>query len=472
MAHPSEPVNDEDEEVAVEFRMIVSDQSAIILQDALKFYNQFARKNASNPRLLRDTAKAYQRVGAIHERLGQYVRAEKAYNDAIEILADLQQQFPNDADVAVQTGATVNQLGLVFMALGRYEDAKLKFDRARDTLAVQLVMSANSEECQYELARAFSNLGHVSWRLGKVRDATKNHREALGQFEQLVEQNPQRAEYRLALSRSYRSVFPSGKYGSQWGDPLKIRLQAITILEELVEDFPAVPDFQCELSETLATSWRWLARSADAENIEERLDRAVHLAKQIHSDYPTIPRYQAALADALKQQASHLRRDRAAESEPIYRESIGLYQQLAEEFRAVVAYQFYAAMALNEHGELLREMGRLDDSRVAIESAIDHQERYLEKRSGSGFGERMLSRQYASLAKTLTELGETDMASKVQEESEKMRAEAEKHFAKLRRQRGGGRRGPIPGRGRPSMRDRPPGPSRSRVDLPERGDPS
>ena len=229
MAHPSEPVNDEDEEAAVEFRMIVSDQSAIILQDALKFYNQFARKNASNPRLLRDTAKAYQRVGAIHERLGQYVRAEKAYNDAIEILADLQQQFPSDADVAVQTGATVNQLGLVFMALGRYEDAKLEFDRARDTLAVQLVKSANSEECQYELARAFSNLGHVSWRLGKGRDAIKNHREALGQFEQLVEQNPQRAEYRLALSRSYRSVFPSGKYGSPWGDRLKIRLQAITI---------------------------------------------------------------------------------------------------------------------------------------------------------------------------------------------------------------------------------------------------
>ncbi len=126
MAQPSvtavqmNAANREDEAPSAEVEMVVSNYSAAVLEDALKFYDQFARKNATNPQLQRETAKVHRRVADIYQRLGQFDQAENAYKRCLEILES--QPISDAADLALEQAATRNQLGLTLHASSRFEE--------------------------------------------------------------------------------------------------------------------------------------------------------------------------------------------------------------------------------------------------------------------------------------------------------------------------------------------------------------
>lgn len=433
MAHPTAPES-EDGEVDAQFRMVVSDSTAAILQDALKFYDQFAGQNAENPRLQRDTAVAHRRVGDIHERLGQYGEAESAYRRAVEILEEQSRQFPRDADLAALTAATLNELGLVLKTVGRYEDARDHFDRARQILSEELERSPQWPQCRYELARTHSNLGGVLWRLREREAGAQSHRRAIDLLEELAKKPAEKVEYRLALARAYRGYYPFAAYGKRGGDTAWFRSEAISILDQLVKDFPRVPDYQCELSETLATTRSRSRKPEDLPELEPQLRRAVDLARRIRDEYPAIPRYRAALGRSLQGLGSLLRRTmRAEEAEPLYQEGVTLYQSLSEEFPAVLAYQFYLAMAMHAHGDVLRDLGRLGDSRQVLEQGIRRQQTYLTSQPETRFGRSVLARQHESLAETLSQLGEDQEAARAAREAEQIRADFESRYQGRRR---------------------------------------
>src|SRR5262249_57158414 len=54
-----------------------------LLTRALQFYQDFLKEKSDDPGLRQDTGLAYKRVGDIHEMLGEYPAAEKAYQQAL-----------------------------------------------------------------------------------------------------------------------------------------------------------------------------------------------------------------------------------------------------------------------------------------------------------------------------------------------------------------------------------------------------
>ena len=166
MAHPREPQSEDETDLS--FRMAVSEGTAEVLEDALHFYHQFAEQNERNPRLQRDTAKAYRRVGEIHKRLGQYGKAEQAYREAIAIY---KRQTPTTPELATLTAATLNELAKVLRLGGRLEEACPYLEQAEQVLVDELALSADPSVCRFELAQTCSNLGDVSWRLMKPMKA-------------------------------------------------------------------------------------------------------------------------------------------------------------------------------------------------------------------------------------------------------------------------------------------------------------
>jgi serine/threonine protein kinase/tetratricopeptide (TPR) repeat protein len=404
MAHPADPQSDAGES-RIEVRIVASDSSAAILEDALKFYDQFAQRNATNPRLQLDTAKAHRRVGDIHERLGQHANAE-------------------ESEVVREHSVTLNQLGLVLYWTSRFEEAKEQFLKAKSILADEQRRRGSRPVCQYELARTHNNLGRVMWLQQHPREAGHNHRQAVELLKGLATQNPTDVDYRLGLARAYRSYYPFAGFGNRDVNPTEIRSNGIAILVGLLRDFPNVPDYQCELSEMLTTtvgSTRW---PVDSARIKE-LRQAVELAQALARDYPTIPRYRAALAGALRAQGTVLAKRNAADADRTYAESIELYQSLASEFPAVRAYQFLLALTLQDRGDALRKSGRLLESRSVLEEAIAQQKIYLSLRPSNHFGYRMLARQYSTLEQTLRDLGDDAAAQRAAQEGSQLREELE-----------------------------------------------
>jgi tetratricopeptide (TPR) repeat protein len=116
MSHPLAPDSSTGES-ETQLRFVVSEHSAAVLEEALVFYDQFAEQNANNPKLERDTAKAYRRVGDILERLGRYDEAEQAYRRSADTLGKLIDQADqiqaDDAELIAETAAVLNRLALV-----------------------------------------------------------------------------------------------------------------------------------------------------------------------------------------------------------------------------------------------------------------------------------------------------------------------------------------------------------------------
>jgi len=65
-----------------------------MLQSILRFYERFAERNDTNPRLQHEAARAHRRVGDVQLRLGRVAEAEVAWGKAVAMLERLVAEFP------------------------------------------------------------------------------------------------------------------------------------------------------------------------------------------------------------------------------------------------------------------------------------------------------------------------------------------------------------------------------------------
>lgn len=414
MAHPIATGDADDPEAGFEPQLAVTDYNAAVLQNALRFYDRFARQNTTNPQLRRDTAKVHRRVGDIYQRLGQNTKAEQAYRRCLQILEA--ENASDNAAIVAERASTINQMGLGMFRSSRFAEAEGEFRRAKQMLLK--TTHQNDAECRAERARTEHNLGQVLQLIRRYSEARRCHRDAVELLESLVEEHPEKADYRLSLARAYRT----SSQGQRRKKADQLRSAGIAILEELVAEFPNVPDYQCELSEMLITR-RFGSR--DEQNLEHQqieTERAVELAKSLSVKYPPIPRYRALLARTLKEQAGILSRTASpAAADERFEESVLLYQGLVEDFSDVPVYGFFLAYSLREHAKNLRKLDRLSDAETALLDGITALKHYLSLRPESSFGNYGLAGMFEDLGEVLTDSGAHASAKAAFEEANEIR---------------------------------------------------
>ncbi|QDU20874.1 serine/threonine-protein kinase [Urbifossiella limnaea] len=72
---------------------------ASVLEAVLGFYDKFAERNATQPALQLEAAKAHRRVAELHQWLGRQEKATASFRRSAALLAGLTAEFPDDADV-------------------------------------------------------------------------------------------------------------------------------------------------------------------------------------------------------------------------------------------------------------------------------------------------------------------------------------------------------------------------------------
>lgn len=399
------------------FEMVVSDHGAGVLRDALKFYDRFAQQNPTEPRLQRDIAKVHRRVADMYTALGQYSRAELAYDRSLAILDT--QPNRNKPNNAVERARIRNQIGLALHSRSQFESAESEFELARVLLSDDSL--SDDPQCQVELARTHTNLGQSQWLMLRRDQSKASHQTAISILQSIVHRFPHNASYDVALARAYRAYYPLASYSRQSDERERIRAAGISILEELSTDFPDVPDFQYELSEMLVVTTPRRRRGDPSDQEIELLDRSVAIARQLAERYPAIPRYRALLARSLRESGRMTRGTRDAQSEQCYLESLSVYQGLVAEFGDTPAYRVLYAMALRDFGEMLQRSERYAEARAMLEDAIDQQRVYVEMRPRNRLGKSILGGIYGELAQTLRSLNEHEAADRSLENAEQYR---------------------------------------------------
>jgi serine/threonine protein kinase/tetratricopeptide (TPR) repeat protein len=135
----------------------VSPESAALLEELLKVYDQLATGQATQARLGGESARANRRIGDIHTRLGNLDRAGAAYQQSIEKYRML---ATNDSDrkIQLELARLHNDLGAIYDRQRDVEKAGREYQLALSILEPQPSSSA-AVDVRFEAARTHFLLG-------------------------------------------------------------------------------------------------------------------------------------------------------------------------------------------------------------------------------------------------------------------------------------------------------------------------
>ena len=419
---------------------VINQADAEILQTLLEFFDRFAAENRAD--LTIETATAHQHIGDIRQRLGQFKLAEDAYKQALEIHRSLSKSGKN-APICLEAQALIlNELGAMAAARGSVRQAI-----ETHTEAMTLLESADAAldlpELKAELGRTYLLLGSVAMHtgMGSVRDIVQKkshgmpptHRssssskridkplrpgvsearkylpKALDVFVKLSQQEPANPDYQLTLAECHRSRAYLGWMEGDSGLANQSLETAIAVFDDLVRNHPEKPKFLAELAGTLC--FPELSSEETPAEYGARISRSVTICEQLVARYPHVPQYRSLLADSLTELAllNQEQDDFSAADENLQR-AISYQQTLLGQFGSVSTYRLGYVESLYHSAQVKRHIGQLDDSRRLLDSAIEAAQN-REGASGGGARYQLLLRSlYSSLSKTLSEMGETELA--------------------------------------------------------------
>jgi tetratricopeptide (TPR) repeat protein len=323
-----------------------------VLEKALRFYQQFARRKSGDPDIQRETAAALLRVGTIQNTLGRHRQARQACEETIAALETLAAAPPADPHRRALQAQACSLHGSILSAQGRGPQAEEAYRRALafwDELA-----AVHPDNPQYRSSLAASHLSHAGVLTSRPRETEQALREGVKVYETLVAEGREPTRFRAALGNSYYLL---GVFLSRMARLLEAESafrQAIDILDSSSR-LPGRADhwqratLEFELGQVLA-------RVGRREAAEKAYRGAIAVAERIVSQFPNVPVYRQALVRYLGTLAAFLAEaGRGDEAASFRRSARDLSEQLEAEFEEVsdrLDHLGAAGMHLRDAGDL------------------------------------------------------------------------------------------------------------------------
>ena len=266
------------------------------LEQALEFYEQFARENASHPEVRREVGRAQLRVAHIQHSLGQYGLARLAFERAVTAFDGLAADFPDEP---------------------RYCD---------------------------DLAASHHHLGVLLHMQGEHTRAQEHYLVAFDLWTRLAAEFPGEPEYRRCLADNHRQ---QGHRLSEGGDFKQARehyVRAHALRAQLHADFPAVPSYRQGLAESHMSMGAVSQSQSDRAAAREHYDQALAVQTALVTEFPRHPLYRRNLAEFHRQLAGFLEDLDRPVAEQHYREAVSQLRQLADDYPAMSHVRYLLAL--------------------------------------------------------------------------------------------------------------------------------
>jgi serine/threonine-protein kinase len=376
------------------------------LTGALEYYEQFTSRVASEPAVKLEHGRAFQQMGDIQRKLGQFSESGQAYRNAIDILSPLVDQggigldakrslartltllgdllvrngadkgraeflyrqaleieqalvnFPKPlADDQLYLGQTLRSLGDLTRLNGGFSAAKPIYDQAIKALEDTRTADSKHAEMRNELALAADARGVINRELGESKLASQDFQRAIELLDSLVAEFPTIPRYRESLAKAYNSTGLLEENGGNLVEAEGFYRRELPLVERLTQDFPNRPEHGRELARTLSNLGNVLARNRDA-GAEAVLHRAVEVNAPLSVKHPEDVQIRFDLAKDyqclgdLEREQGNL--DAAA---AMIRRSRSLSEALVKEFPDRPRYSEVLAINLADLGLVLHELG-------------------------------------------------------------------------------------------------------------------
>jgi serine/threonine protein kinase len=343
-----------------------------VLEQALAFYQDLLPKEGTDPRVRREAAQLYHRVGHIHHTLGQWGKAADAYAQERDLLASLVEEEPAGKDLRMRLADSHRWRANALRDLGRVPDALEAYDQAARLHEGLMLEFPDEPLYQMALANTLLNKANLYSRRDQAEELERLYRRVIELDRAAARAAPDdprfREELALGLGDQGQFFMATGR-GSQ--AELALR-EALTIQQGLLTDGHLKGSIERYQARTFDSLGHVLAAAGQVREAEQSYQEAVNLLDRLAGELPESGLRRADLAQTLADQADFLRDlGRWPEVEPIRQRVTRLYERLGTDFPEDPRHRRYLVRSYLEQVRLRCELGRPADAAELYHKAID-----------------------------------------------------------------------------------------------------
>jgi serine/threonine protein kinase len=308
-----------------------------LLQDALRFYQEFLRKRSDSPRVRSEAASAYLRLGQIQILLGQRNDGEEAYRQAVALLEQLLAESPGDPDFRHKLAGVHADRGALYLSTQRWAQAEAAFQKVgalREQLEREqpaLVRAAGEKEDRtpktrvlssffpaalknrLHLAKNHANLVLLYRQMGKFDQAEAALGKSLTLADSLLAGDAKNEEYLTLKATAYQYGALVYRGQGRSAAAKKACREAIALNKELIRDHPKVVAHQKRLAGTYNTLGLLYGRDNEHAKAEDAYRQSLALREALLRDHPYVVSFMLDVAASCENLAMTIRESRSPE---------------------------------------------------------------------------------------------------------------------------------------------------------------
>lgn len=265
-----------------------------LLEDALKYYEQFLKERGRTIQLVREQADTWNRLAQVHSSSGERDKALAAYRQAQTLYRELHERDPKDPALRRELARSANNIATQVDDL---EQARAGYQESLDLLNRFLEDTPDDAQFLSDKAIRLANLATNSRARGRVEEARDYYESALRIQEQLLKRLPREEVLQSDLASTLRNLAVFLSHQGQHGpETLALYRRAVQLREKLAKKQLDNYNRQAELALAYQSLSTALRDSGDRQGAMEPLLKALEVRERLVKANPDVPGFLADLA--------------------------------------------------------------------------------------------------------------------------------------------------------------------------------
>jgi eukaryotic-like serine/threonine-protein kinase len=427
--------------------------------NALTQLDALLAESPTGARFREAVARVCNSLALIEQTTGRLNEAEAHLRRELPLVERLSTDFPDRPEYVRELARTLMNLGNVLSDQGRREEAEPALTRAVELNRTIAIANPRDVQIRLDLSKCHNNLGELKREKGEVPQALKSFTEARSITEKLVAELPDKPRYREALAGTLTNL-ALAQESVERGRAEETYQASVSIFEKLIADYPDNVDYRIGMARCLANFGPLMAALKQEDKAEalygkalavldaknavemsaETLRQRIMVFNNLGEFQLSLKRPQAentlreaiGACEKLSARESQSRFDRRIlasiqanlgelmiqlarfdESGPYIASSKAGFESLVAEQPASIVSESCLGIVMEMEARLLRQTGKPEQAKIALEGAITHQRRAVElSHKGPSYREQLGSHML-ELARVDLELGLYDDAGTI-----------------------------------------------------------
>lgn len=381
-----------------------------LLDNALKYYQKFAKEHGDKPGLRANLAGTYQRVGLITREIGSNNEALAAHQKALELREQLARATPNDAKAQQDLAETYLSLGYLQADVGQPAEAQRSLQKAQQILEPLILADPGNATLRHELGMSYDGIGRMQRQAGQYAEALGSYERCRGFLEQALRMNPSSYE-RRSLAACCLSIAYLHRVLGQPAEALRLNLEARDTLEVLVHDHPGNLQYQGDLAGAHNNIGMLQHATGKTAEALQSFDKARAIYEELARANPTVIQFQQHLVASLSN-VGNLYRDlnRSAEALRCHQQARDIMEKLVRANPSVVSLQHDLARVLNNLGNYYFKSGQASLALENWQQSRGLWERFIQANPTNHAARGELGQMIHNLARVFEQLGKREEA--------------------------------------------------------------